>query len=267
MKIIKIFFVKSIFKLSFLIGAMLIFSCSFAQQFSLGVRGGISIPNLSAGGSNENPLNTGYSSRLGPDFGIFGEFKISHVFSFQPMLEYSSQGGKKDGLQAFPTPTGFSALFPPGMAPTYLYANFKSEAKINYLMTPLLAKFGWNLKPKSPLRIYVDAGPFVGFLLSAKQVTSGSSNVYADEGGQQALTQNPQSFDTTQNIKSQLNSVNFGAEGNVGLSYKTGHGNIFVEGGFNYGFLNIQKGTANGKNNTGAATVSLGYACTFDKKK
>lgn len=258
---------KFIFKLSFLIGAMFIFFSSFAQQSALGVRGGISIPNLSAGGSNENPLNTGYSSRLGPDFGIFGEFKISHVFSFQPMLEYSSQGGKKDGLQAFPTPAAFSAFFPQGTAPTYLYANFKSEAKINYLMVPLLAKFGWNLKPKSLVRIYVDAGPFVGFLLSAKQVTSGSSIIYADAGGLQPLPAGSQFFDTTQNIKSQLNSVNFGAEGNVGVSYKTGNGNIFVEGGFNYGFLNIQKGTANGKNNTGAATVSLGYAYTFRQKK
>jgi hypothetical protein len=176
--------------MNFLVLAVALFSCScaVAQNFSIGVRGGISIPNLSAGGSNENPLNTGYSSRLGPDFGIFGEFKISHVFSLQPMIEYSSQGGKKSGLQAFPTPPAYAAYFQPGPAPTYLYANFKSEAKLNYLMVPVLAKFGWNLKPMSPVRIYVDAGPFVGFLLSAKQVTSGSSNVYGDSGGQQPLT-------------------------------------------------------------------------------
>lgn len=251
---------KSIFKLLLSLFATFIFLSSFAQNFSLGVRGGISIPNLSASGSNENPLNTGYSSRLGPDFGIFGEFKISQVFSIQPMAEYSSQGGKKSGLQAFPTPSAYAAYFQPGPAPAYLYADFKSEAKLNYLMIPVLAKFGWNLKPKSPVRIYVDAGPFVGFLLSAKQVTSGSSNVYGDAGGQNQLTQSAQSFDATQNIKSQLNKTNFGVEGNVGISYGTGKSNIFIEGGFNYGFLNIQKGTANGKNNTGAGTVSLGYA-------
>jgi hypothetical protein len=243
-----------------LINVLFFYSCADAQNFSIGIRGGISIPNLSSGGSSENPLNTGYSSRLGPDFGIFGEFKISHIFSLQPMIEYSSQGGKKNGLQAFPTPPEFAALFPPDMAPTYLYANFKSEAKLNYLMIPVLAKFGWNLKPMSPFRIYVDAGPFVGFLLSAKQVTSGSSMIYADSGGQQPLPAGEQSFDTAQNIKSQLNTTNFGVEGNAGISYLLGKGNIFIEGGFNYGFLNIQKGTANGKNNTGAATVSLGYA-------
>ncbi len=104
-----------------------------AQNFTLGVRGGISIPNLSAGGSNQNPLNTGYSSRLGTDAGLFAEFKFSNLFSIQPMVEYSSQGGKKDGFQAYPTPAQAAQAFPPGEAPTYLYANFKSEAKTQLL--------------------------------------------------------------------------------------------------------------------------------------
>ena len=131
-------------------------------------------------------------------------------------------------------------------------------------MIPVLAKFGWDFK-NSPLRIYVDGGPFVSFLLSAHQVTSGQSQLYADPGKSQQLTQQPQSFDGNTIIKDQLHGTNIGAEGNVGLLYKLGHCNIFVEGGFNYGFLNIQKGTANGKNNTGAATVSVGYNYWFGK--
>jgi hypothetical protein len=74
-------------------------------------------------------------------------------------------------------------MYPPGQAPPYLYADYKSEAKLNYLMIPLLAKFGLN--------------------------------------------------------------------------------NIFIEGGGNYGFLNIQKGSQNGKNNTGAATAVVGYSHWF----
>src|ERR1700743_478050 len=89
-----------------------------AQNFALGVRAGISVPNLSAGGSNENPLNTGYTSRLGPNAGLFAEFKFSDLFSLQPMVEYSSQGGKKDGFQAYPTPAEAAQAFPPGQAPT-----------------------------------------------------------------------------------------------------------------------------------------------------
>lgn len=249
---------KSIFYLLFLSLTLLFFNVD-AQNVALGIRGGISIPNLSAGSNNQNPLNTGYSSRFGPDFGVFAEFKFSDLFSIQPMLEYSSQGGKKNGLQAFTTPAQFAAMFPPGSAPTYLYANYNSTAKLNYLMLPILAKFGWNFK-SSPLRIYADAGPFFGYLIYAKQVTSGSSNFYTDPQGQQPLPGGPQSFDNTQDIKDQLHKANFGIEGNVGLAYKFKKSYIFIEGGGNYGFLNIQKGTANGKNETGAATVAVGYS-------
>jgi hypothetical protein len=225
-----------------------------AQNIALGVRGGISIPNLTSGGSDQNPLNTGYSSRLGPEFGVFAEFKFSDLFSLEPMVEYSSQGGKKDGMQAFPNP---GAGMP--QQPTYLYADFNSEAKLNYLRIPVLAKFGYTFK-ESSFRIYADAGPFVAFLLSAKQVTTGNSQIYLDPSGQQPLPGGSQSFDNTQDLKDQLNSTNFGVEGNIGLNYKFGLNNIFFEAGGNYGFLNIQKGSQNGKNNTGAATIVLGYS-------
>jgi hypothetical protein len=236
-----------------------------AQDFALGVKGGISIPNLSAGGSSVTPLNTGYSSRLGPDFSLYGEFKISNLFSIQPAIEYSSQGGKKDGLQAFATPAQVAAEFPAGEAPQYLYANYNSTAKLNYMMIPVLAKFGWDIK-SSPLRFYAAAGPFLGILLSAHQVTSGQSEFYTDPAGTQALPGGAQSFDNNQDIKNQLHSINFGVEGNVGLVYKLSKTcGIFVEGGFNYGFLNIQSVAADGKNNTGAATAEIGYSYWFGK--
>jgi len=238
---------------------------SHVKGFCIGVRGGISIPNLSAGSNNQNPLNTGYSSRQGPDAAIYADFRISKLFSIEPMIQYSSQGGQKNGMQAFPTPAAYAAAFPPGApVPTYLYANFKSEAKINYIMIPILAKFGWNIH-RSPWRIYVDAGPFIGILAAAHQVTTGSSEVYLDQAGTMPASQGPQSFNNTQDIKSQLQSTNFGIEGNVGVSYRFGRSNIFVEGGGNYGFVNIQKGSANGKNNTGAATADIGYGFRFGR--
>jgi len=244
------------------VGASLATTAVQAQNFALGARGGLSIPNLTAGGSNQNPLNTGYSSRLGPEAAVFAEFEISDLFSIQPMFEYSSQGGKKNGLQAFTTPDEMVTMFPSGQAPQYLYANYKSEAKLNYLMLPVLAKFGWTLK-KTPLRVYVDFGPFVGYLISAKQVTSGQSQFYTDPAGTQALPAGIQSFDNIDNIRDQLHKVNVGIEGNIGLNYSIGLSNIFIEGGGNYGFLNIQKGTANGKNNTGAAMGAIGYSYWF----
>ena len=245
----------------------LLFFCfnANAQDVAIGVRGGISIPNLSAGGSEENPLNSGYSSRQGPDLGLFAEFKVSTLLSIEPMVQYSSQGGKKDGFQALPTPSALAAELQAynQPVPTYMYATYNSQAKLNYLMIPVLAKFGWDLGKKSPWRLYVDAGPFAGFLLNAHQVITGSSILYADQGKTHPETPGPVPLDTVANIKSQLHTFNFGIEGNVGIAYKVGPGSIFVEGGGNYGFLNIQKGTANGKNNTGAGTADLGYAFWF----
>jgi hypothetical protein len=260
---------KSLFYLSVL-GLLMVYFNAAAQDVSIGVRGGISIPNLTAGGSEQNPLNTGYSSRQGPDFGLYGEFRISELFSIEPMLEYSSQGGKKDGLQAVPGEQ-FSEYFEEThqSTPTYVYANYNSEAKLNYLMVPVLAKFGWALGKASPWRFYADAGPFAGFLLNAHQVTSGTSEVYSDPAGTQAEpglpAQNFGGSNGNTDIKPQLHTFDLGIEGNLGFSYKIKRSSIFIEGGGNYGFLNIQKGTANGKNNTGAATADIGYALGFGK--
>ena len=236
-----------------------------AQNFTLGVRGGISIPNLTAGGSESNPLNEGYSSRIGPDAAIFGEYHVNSLFSIGAKVEYSSQGGKKNGFQALAVPVEYVPMFPAGQVPPYLYADYESEAKLNYLLVPVYGKVSWKLGPNSPLKVYLDAGPFAGYLLSAKQVTSGTSMIYADPQKQNALTPTPQSFDKNTDISDQLNKFNFGVSGNLGVAYYFNRSNVFIEGGGNYGFLNIQKGEKNGKNHTGAGTVGIGYAYLLGK--
>jgi len=174
-------------------------------------------------------------------------------------------GRKKNGFQALATPPEFAQYFDPNPPPPYLYADYNSKAKLNYLMLSVLAKFNWQLGTKSPASFYADAGPFGALLVSAHQVTSGSSIIYIDEQMQQQLTPDAQSFDNKEDIKSDLHKGNFGIEGDLGLAFNFKNNRLFVEGGANYGFLNIQKGTDNGKNNTGAATIRIGYACNFGK--
>jgi len=226
-------------------------------QIDLGFKAGLSIPNLTAG-SSANPINSGYSSRLGGDGGIHLEFHLTKHFSVQPELRYSSQGGKKDGKQAFSVPPEMQPMFPPGQAPQYLYANYKSTAKINYLMLPILAKYHFDLSRQWDL--YLAAGPFVSLVLSAKNITRGSSDIYLDEQQTQALPGGPQSFDRTEDIKDELHSFNAGIDGHIGIAYKWAHCSVFIEGGGNYGLINIQKGEVNGKNKTGAAVIVAGYA-------
>jgi len=237
-------------------------------QWKASAFGGISIPNLTAGGSENNPLNTGYSSRLGADFGLSGSYRLSPLFSLEARLEYAAEGGKKSGVQALTTPDAVAQYYTSqGMTPPpYLYADYKSTAKLNYLIIPILADLGWDLRRHSPWRFYVDAGPYFGILLSAKQVTSGSSPLYADAGKTQEIPGGPQSFDATSDIKDQLHKANFGIAGDIGISYAFGLSHsLFVQAGGNYGLLNIQKGTENGRNHVGAAIANLGYAYRFGK--
>jgi len=102
-------------------------------------------------------------------------------------------------------------------------------------------------------------------LLSAHQVTSGKSLIYLDPAGKQAFPFPPTSFDNNQNIRDELHHINIGISGNLGIAYHFNSGAFFIEGGGNYGFLNIQKNAVNGKNHTGAATVAVGYAYKFGR--
>lgn len=261
--------------IALVIGALM--SLQAQQNVAIGARGGLTIPNLTGGGGT--PLSEGYSTRAALGFGVFAEFKVSNLFSIQPMLEYSQQGAKKNGMQAFPLTQEQEAEFQSyGQSVQYLYADFKSTAKLNYMMLPVLAKFGWDLGHQSHWRIYAAIGPYAGLLLNAHQVqTGGIQNVYYDRAGAQPVQvladpDDPTSivslqadFDTTVNIKPDIHKFNFGIEGNVGIAYKFKRSSVFLEGGGNYGLLNIQKNAADGKNHSGAATIMIGYSLSLGK--
>jgi hypothetical protein len=245
-------------KLTVLIPVFFLFAANTSvnaqSPIYLGLKGGVSIPNLSAGGGN--PVSSGYSSIEGPYFGIFGDFGITHHFSIQAELNYSAQGGKKNGQQAIPS----GEFAPPGTPglPPYFYANYDSKARLNYLELPILAKFTFPIG--GAWKFLVDAGPYVGYLMKGKNVTSGSSPVYEDQGETTPVTP-AEPFDSTESITSQIHRFNFGIQGGIGLEYFLKHcGYFYLQVGGNYGFMNIQKGTENGKNQTGAATAAIGYA-------
>ena len=231
----------------------------------IGIKGGLSIPNLTSSGGDNNPRSSGYQSKTGPDFAIFFDKGISKKFSLVTQLQYIAQGGKKDGGQAFPTPVDLAQYFTyiGQPVPVNTYATFNSEAKLNYLMLSELAKFTFPFS-KSHLSFYAEAGPFAALLVSAHQVTSGSSTIYADAGMTQPIPQTDNtSFDNKEDIKDQLHKGNFGIEGDVGFALNFSHSKIFIEGGGNYGFLTIQKESENGKNHIGAGVIRIGYAFGF----
>lgn len=262
-----------------------------AQKYSIGIKGGLAIPNLKAGGSN-SPLSEGYSSRLGGTAGFYVERHFSPTFSLSAGLEYCSEGGKKDGFQALPSdeitkhfPTDLQPLA--AQFPTYLYADYQNKAKLNYAMLPVLARFGWNFTKTSPLRFYMAVGPFAGLLIKATQETTKTGPLYFDQAGQQkaydvllgALMQQGISQEQAAGILNALplnslpsaktdidadtHNFNVGILGFIGFSYKFGSSSIFLEGGGNFGFLKIQKNAVDGQNRIGAGVVTLGYSYSF----
>lgn len=213
-----------------------------AFPLSLGVHGGSGIPNLHDNGGND--FSKGYSTRVAPYFGAFADLGLTPLVSVQIEANFAAQGGKRDGLQPFSDPSGNT-----------LYASFKNVAKLDYVEVPVLAKL--HLGPDR--RLFVDLGPYVGFLLSAKNETSGVGEVFLDAAGTQTTGQT-QDFSGTADNKSSLNTLNWGVQGGLGAEQPLGPGRLSLEARVGMGLKNIQKNPdVDGKNITGDVVLALGY--------
>jgi len=234
-----------------------------ADELWIGLRGGPSIPRLSSGG---NEISRGYSSRLASNLGLMAEYALTDHVALQLEVDYSGQGGLRDGVQPI---TQAPAGLPPMGPGQYLYGDFKNESVLNYLEIPLMLKGQWWWS--GHWRFFVEGGAFVGFLLDAEERTRGASQVYVDQNGTplrmngQALP--PVSFDADTNIKSDINEVNWGIVGGVGVVYRfNDQHQIMLDLRGEYGLRAIQKDTAaNGESNTGNAVFSLGYMFNFGR--
>ncbi|KAA6316226.1 hypothetical protein EZS27_033436, partial [termite gut metagenome] len=248
-------------------------------------------------------LSKGYSSRFAGTGGVFAELGMNDLLSLRLGVEYSGQGGNRDGVQAMSSNqlissiADMSAILPPALAPTFeqirkdlpeiFYADVKNTTKFDYLMIPLSLQVGKDLGGSwKSWRVYAGAGPFVSFLLSAEQVSKGQSKLYTDATKSKTLWDNipsemqpfitgsaPQleyalksetEFGTT-DIKDDLRTVNAGIQGDLGLSYQCHRNKLFLEVGGNYGLVRLQKDESNGSNHIGSATITLGYAYRLGK--
>ncbi|MFG4004575.1 porin family protein [Flavobacterium aquidurense] len=151
--------------------AVMAFGFMNAQETRFGIKGGLNLTTLTGDATDAKSL-------VGFQVGGFAEIKIIEKLAIQPEVLYSTQGAK--------------------------YDNF-GDTKLDYLNIPVLAKYYITNQ------FTVEAGPQIGFLLSAK-----------DDG---------------EDIKNGTRSVdlgfNFGAGYNftdnlsVGLRYTVGISNIY----------------------------------------
>src|ERR1035437_3873407 len=226
-----------------------------SSKFSLGIFGGLNIPRLSGGNNNE--LSRDYTSRAGEAFGLTSSLDLGSNFSLRVDLIYSSEGGKRDGIQALDA-SSFNPLAPAG---TYFYAKYNNESILNYAEIPVMLKYLIPLNKSS--RFFVDFGPYVGFLLNAKQKTNGSSIIYADRAETITVIPVAQSFVASTDITSSINPVNFGITGGGGFSQRISSGEIFRDVGGAYGLVFIKKNKKNGGSHNGNLLIDMGYALHF----
>lgn len=241
----------------------------------LGLKGGLSIPSLSAG-ETKNDWNRDYESRLGPHFGVFVSLPLTNHFSIVPELNFSGQGGKRNSIQPMSIPEQYLALFQQAFSTDkdYLFANLNNVSRINYLQLPIHLKYSTPIALKQKLSFHVQAGPYIGYMISGKQIVlSENLAVYMDADGTKQIPEGlvaeffGTSIDTTIDAKNDLYRWNYGLSGALGFTYNFNKGQLILEGGGNYGFRYIQKGADHGKNRIGAGMVLLGYAYPICTKK
>lgn len=229
-----------------------------AQSLKIGIKAGTSIPNLHDNGKYE--ISRGYESRVAQNFGIIADIGITQKLSIKTGIDYAGQGGIRNGQQPVADlPTELAQMVPEG---SYLYADFDNEASLNYMEIPLMGKIELGKK----LKYYINAGPYIGFLLNAEQKTAGNSMMYFDKTGTipisiQGQPLPAQSFDATTNIDDDIRSTNFGLTGGIGLALGIKQKSaILFDARAALGLNSIQKDTsANGESKTGGLFLTLGY--------
>lgn len=123
--------------------AVMAFGFTNAQETRFGVKGGLNLTSF-AGGNYYDA-----KSLVGFQVGGFAEIKIIERLAIQPEVLFSTQGAKLDG------------------------GSFgDSDAKLNYINVPVLAKFYITKQ------FTVEAGPQIGFLVSAKNDGEDAKDLY-----------------------------------------------------------------------------------------
>jgi hypothetical protein len=225
-------------------------------QFRIGAHGGLCIPNIR--GSETDKFSKGFISREGPFFGIFTDVGLSRHFSLVAELNYTSQGGKKNGMQLVTN-------LPPGLPTDMdLYADFKNETIMDYVELHILGRLIFGNR----IRFFVDAGPYTGYLVRARAVTKDSSLIYLDETGTMPIVPSPVSFDANTDVMDSLKKWNAGLAGGGGVFFPAGPGHMILEAHFELGLSTIQRDVAtSGNSKTGAVVISLGYEFSLVKSR
>ena len=237
-----------------------------AQDSRIGFRVGLNIPSLTQ--REDNIFADGFESVPGIEIALMGELGLTDHWSLKSEIIYTTRGGERNEFQPIPPaniPPELAAQLPAGTIP---YATYNNESKPRYIEIPVMISYGFGDK----WRFYVNAGPYIGILVSAKQKTSGESAIFLDPKGQIPVTVDTpggpvvimSSFDAEEDVKDDLENINFGIQGGIGILRKLNEKHeLFFDIRGSTGFIPIQKDESLGETVVGGLVLSLGYSYNF----
>jgi len=164
-----------------------------AQEVHFGAKAGVNFASLGGDIEDQDGLTSFH-------VGVVAEIKFSEQFSFQPELLYSAQGSKEEYSESFAGET----------------VDFEEKLKLDYINIPLMAKYYVSEN------FAIEAGPQVGFLISANAESEG--------------TYNGESESDDEDVKDFFKGIDFGL--GAGVSYKL-DGGLFFGARYNLGLANI----------------------------
>jgi len=169
------------------------FTSMHAQEVSFGAKAGMNIATIGGDFGNyddywEGDASDNVKSRVGFHIGALAEIMINEKFAVQPEILFSSQGFKTE----------------------YSFGSERVESNVNlsYINVPIMAKF-------FPIEnLAIEAGPQVGFLVSAKEDYEYTDSDFPeyDESGDE-------------DVKDSVNGIDFAL--GAGASYKLDMGVFF----------------------------------------
>ena len=196
-------------KIILTVAAVFAFGFTNAQETKFGIKGGVNFANLT-GDIEDN------SSLVGFNVGGLVEIKVSDKFFIQPELLFSAQGAKAEYTEGT--------------------INYEGKLNLGYLNIPLMAKYyvaeGLSL----------EAGPQIGFLLSAKSKSDATDGNF--------------STSDEQDVKEFFESTDFGLNFGAGYDFTS---NLSAGVRYNLGLTNIAKNSGDDEIKNTVLSVSLAY--------
>jgi len=183
------------------------------QNLQFGMKGGLNLAS-----TNQSNFEIGgvipvdFEKKVKPAYnvGAIIEYSLSKNLSIQFNPAYNVKGTKFEGTEV----ENFIGLI-----------DFKVTEKFEYLSFPLLAKFRIEAGQSRP---YVFIGPEPAYLLAAEMKIEAAAMVGVK-------------FDSTLNMKDDLQSLDMGFDAGIGIEFPVSSFNAFFEVSYGFGFINVNK--------------------------